>query len=150
MYALNVMGQQLWLTLVVTYIGGFNCLIEIEPVWACLYHFASCLQQKEKWPFLDFAVYWRKKCQALFFCNRAVVPSLVPCRLRRVDLNEVWLGHYQLSSAIPLRNAKLILSADIWICPVQCIYTKAAQQCLWFPRACSTAIWNCYWLRIAR
>ena len=118
--------------------------------WAYLYHFAICSQQKEKRPFLDFAVYWRKKCQALFFCNQAVVPSSVPCRLRRVDLNEVWLGHYQLSSAIPLRNAKLILSADIWICPVRWIYTEAVQQCLWFPRACSTAIWNCYWLRIAR
>ena len=112
--------------------------------------FCKLFTRKRKMVFSWCCFLLKEKMPSPFFCNRALVPSPVPCRLRRVDLNEVWLGHYQLSSAIPLRNAKLILSADIWICPVRCIYTEAVQQCLWFPRACSTAIWNCYWLRIAR
>ena len=59
------------------------------------------------------------------FCDRVLVPSLV----RRADLNEVWLGHYQL----PPRSEMLILSIDFWIGRT---LVKAVQQCLRFPSVC--------------
>ena len=63
------------------------------------------------------------------FCDRVLVPSLV----RRADLNEVWLGHYQLSPRSEMQNWSYPLTFEL---AALCVNIKAVQQCLRFPSVC--------------